>query len=131
MPKFSRRSQANLDSCDPRIRLICETAIRHIDFSVVCGHRDQEAQDKAKASGNSKAAWGESKHNSLPSKAVDLAPYPLVWRDERQFARLAGRIEQIADQLGIAIRWGGDWDQDGKTIDETFLDLGHFELDED
>jgi len=128
MPSFSNRSKANLSSCDDRLRLVCEVAIRNIDFTVVCGHRDQEAQDKAKASGNSNAAWGESKHNSFPSKAVDLVPYPLDWQDELQFARLAGRIEQVAAQLGIGIRWGGDWDRDGKTTDERLRDLGHFEL---
>jgi peptidoglycan L-alanyl-D-glutamate endopeptidase CwlK len=30
--------------------------------------------------------------------------------------------------MGIAVRWGGDWDHDGKSKDEQFLDLGHFEL---
>jgi hypothetical protein len=30
--------------------------------------------------------------------------------------------------MGIAIRWGGDWDQDGFVADERFLDMPHFEL---
>ena len=28
----------------------------------------------------------------------------------------------------LAIRWGGDWDLDGVTTDQTFMDLAHFEI---
>ena len=41
---------------------------------------------------------------------------------------MAGYIQATADKLGIKIRWGGDWDSDGDLDDQTFMDLGHFEL---
>ena len=30
--------------------------------------------------------------------------------------------------MGIKLRWGGDWDGDWQTRDNTFDDLPHFEL---
>lgn len=71
---------------------------------------------------------GSHQLNTLPSNAVDIAPYPLDWSDSLAFARLAGFVQAVADSMGIAVRWGGDWDQDGKSKDERFLDLVHFEL---
>ena len=91
-----------------------------MDFSVLCGHRNEEDQNAAYRSGVSKARWGESEHNSLPSKAVDICPWPVDWEDRESFARLIGRIEHIADQLGIEIRWGGDF--------ESLSDMPHIEL---
>jgi len=34
----------------------------------------------------------------------------------------------VASQMGIKIRWGGDWDSDGSVCDNKFNDLVHFEL---
>ena len=36
----------------------------------------------------------------------------------------------IASQMGLNIRWGGDWNQDTKTKDNKFDDLVHFEIKE-
>ncbi len=33
-----------------------------------------------------------------------------------------------AHDLGIELRWGGDWDRDAEFDDQTFNDLPHFEL---
>jgi peptidoglycan L-alanyl-D-glutamate endopeptidase CwlK len=34
----------------------------------------------------------------------------------------------VASQMGLKIRWGGDWDMDTQTKDNKFDDLVHFEL---
>ena len=34
----------------------------------------------------------------------------------------------VASQMGIKIRWGGDWDRDTDLSDNRFNDLPHFEL---
>ena len=39
-------------------------------------------------------------------------------------------IRGIAKQMGINIRFGGDWDSDGDTKDNNFDDLVHVELKE-
>jgi len=41
---------------------------------------------------------------------------------------LAGVMLNAAQEMGIRVRWGGDWDGDGSTKDQTFHDLGHYEL---
>jgi peptidoglycan L-alanyl-D-glutamate endopeptidase CwlK len=131
---LGKASQVRLQSCHPKLRrLVEETMIRldrrrTFDFSVVCGHRNQAAQEAAVASGASKLHWPESRHNTLPSTAVDLAPYPYDPRDLAAHARLAGYVLAVADELDIEVRWGGDWDGDGKSRDERLLDCPHFEL---
>jgi len=120
MPSFSKTSADRLATCHPDLQLLLTIAIRDADFSVLCGHRSDEEQEAAYASGASKARAGQSAHNSLPSRAVDIAPYPIDWEDRERFYRLIGRIEQIADQLGVEITWGGDF--------ESLSDLPHIEL---
>lgn len=128
MPHFSKRSAAQLATCHPDLQWVLEEAIRHIDFTVLEGHRDKDAQNAAVADGKSKVRWPNGKHNSKPSLAVDIAPYPIDWKNWRRFDYLAGYIMGIASQMGITLRWGGDWDSDHDFADQTFHDLPHFEL---
>lgn len=136
MPAFSTISEQKLATCDPRLQLLLREAIKHVDFTILCGHRTKAEQDLAVAEKKSKTPFPLSKHNSFPSKAVDVAPWlPVVkidWKDVAAFARLAGYIQCIADQQGIKIRWGGDWNGNWRTAGtepgEAFLDAPHIEL---
>ena len=132
MIRFSAVSQHNLSTCAPELqRLIREVALRAgptMDFAVTCGHRGEVDQNEALKGGRSTKAWPDSLHNRLPSPAVDLAPTPIDWKDSARFARLAGYVQAVADDLGIRIRWGGDWNSNGRTADERFVDMPHFEL---
>lgn len=128
MPQFSKLSESRLATCDPRLQQLLREAIKHVDFTVLCGHRGVEEQNDAYRTGRSKVRWPDSKHNTIPSVAVDVAPYPVDWKDTARFARLVGYIERIAHEQGIRIRWGGDFDQDGATADERFIDMPHIEL---
>jgi peptidoglycan L-alanyl-D-glutamate endopeptidase CwlK len=128
-------SNSQLDTCHPKlqklIREVDKRLRRHAqswDITVLCGHRGREAQDKAFEEKKSTKQWPDSKHNLLPSTAVDIAPYPVDWKDTARFARLAGYVQAVADELGIEIRWGGDFDGDSRTNDEKFVDMPHFEL---
>jgi len=114
MFRFSERSQERLNTCDERLRRICEEAIQvsPIDFTVLCGHRNRISQMIAYQEGKSKLTWPKSKHNQKPSLAVDLAPYPLDWNDKNRFYLLAGCILTIANQLDIPLEWGGSWGWD-------------------
>lgn len=128
MPSFGRLSRQRLDTCHEDLQYICEEAIKVIDFTVVCGHRGKVEQDKAFKVGNSKLQYPNSKHNKVPSLAVDLAPYPTLWSEPRQFYILAGVIFAIADANRIRLRWGGDWDGDWDLRDQKWDDLAHFEI---
>lgn len=128
MPSFSDKSRERLDTCHPDLQAICELVIEHYDFSVLEGHRSGERQNELFRQGKSKLKAGQSKHNSLPSKAVDLAPYPIDWNDTRRFYFMAGLIKQAAHDIGIKVRLGADWDGDGLFSDQSFHDLPHVEL---
>lgn len=127
---FGPRSLANLATVDPRLRDVLDEAIRlsPVDFAVLTGHRDRAAQERAFAAGRSKVHWPDGKHNATPSRAVDLAPWPIDWADELRFALLAGVVFSAARLEDVEVRWGGDFNRDGRTADEGFRDLGHFEL---
>lgn len=118
---FSSHSLKQLKTCDIALREICNRAILEYDFSVLCGHRNEADQNYAFDSGFSRLKFPKSKHNHLPSLAVDIAPYPTLYADPVKFVELSKVIRRIADELMIPILWGGDaW---GK-----FVDMPHWEL---
>lgn len=128
MPKFSRRSKDNLAQCHPDLQRLFEDVIQYVDCTVLCGHRGRDEQEKAFEEGKSKARFGESPHNAYPSNAVDVVPYPIDWNDRERFAHFAGFVKGRGVALGVNVLWGGDWDNDGKTTDERFSDMPHYEL---
>jgi len=128
MPKFGKASLDRLATCHPDLQRLFNEVIKHYDCSVLCGHRTKQEQDAAVASGNSKTTWPMSKHNSLPSKAVDVAPYPIDFNDVKRFYMFVGIVRGIASQMGIKIRCGADWDGDLEVKDQNFHDLPHVEL---
>tara|TARA_R110000851_G_scaffold124960_1_gene255566 strand:- start:590 stop:991 length:402 start_codon:yes stop_codon:yes gene_type:complete len=126
--KFGKTSQARLDTCHPILQELANEVIKHIDFTVVCGHRDEEGQNEAVANKASKVNFPNSKHNSLPSIAIDVAPYPIDWDDIKRFAFLVGIFKGVAIAKGYKIRLGSDWDSDGDITDQKFMDWPHIEL---
>lgn len=134
MPRFSEQSFSKLSTCDIELQTLFFEVVKTIDCTVLVGHRSQDAQDKAFSDGNSKLKWPNSKHNSSPSQAVDISPFPVDWKNQKRFYWFAGFVMATAEQLKQqgkmtrSIRYGGDWDRDFKIEDEKFLDLIHFEL---
>ena len=128
MPRFSSYSLERLSTCDIRLQDLFLRVVENFDCKVTCGHRTEEAQNKAYSEGRSKVEWPNSKHNGTPSQAVDIAPYPINYSDTRRFCYFAGFVLGTAQAMGIKIRWGGDWDQDTEVLDNKFNDLMHFEL---
>ena len=129
MPSFSTTSKQKLNTCDQALQTLMNEAIKFVDFAVIWGWRDPEEQHKAFLAGNSKLDSGKgSLHETYPSRAVDIAPSPIDWKDRDRFILLAGIILGIANRMNIPIRWGGDWNGNFSIKDERFQDLGHFEL---
>jgi len=126
MPKFSPQSLEKLATCDKDIQDIFNEVIRVLDCVVLEGYRDPEVQKQLFKAGKSKVEFG--KHNVKPSKAIDVAPYPVDWNNLKRFYYFAGFVEGIAFMKGINLRWGGDWDGDHDLDDQSFNDLPHFEL---
>ena len=130
MPRFSTRSKSRLNTCDEKLVELFKEVVKGFDCTIIEGHRGQKKQDEAYNKGNSKVKFPNGKHNKSPSLAVDVAPYPIDWRDRDRFHYFAGYVLGIASQMGIKIRWGGDWDMDTQTKDNSFDDLVHFEIKE-
>ena len=130
MPRFSTRSKSKLHTCDRRLIELLNEVVKEFDCTVIEGHRGKDAQNKAYNKGNSKLKFPHGKHNKSPSVAVDVAPYPIDWKDRDRFHYFGGYVLGIAKSLGLNIRWGGDWDQDTQTKDNKFDDLVHFEIKE-
>jgi peptidoglycan L-alanyl-D-glutamate endopeptidase CwlK len=128
MPRFGSSSKKNLSEAHPDLVRLFEEVIKHYDCSVIEGHRPQSEQDAAYHSGKSKVQWPNSKHNSTPSMALDVVPYPIDWNDTKRFYYFGGFVKGVAAKLGLDIRWGGDWDSDNDFKDQSFHDLPHFEL---
>ena len=80
--------------------------------------------------GKSRLKFPNGKHNSLPSKAVDVAPYPIDWENTERFRAVAFFIKGIAVNMGINLRLGADWDGDFNSKDQSFHDLPHIELED-
>ena len=128
MPKFSVRSQQKLETCHPDLQLLFNEVVKIFDCSILCGTRSEDEQDELFRQGMSKVRYPDSKHNHTPSLAVDVAPYPIDWKDSKRFYYFAGHVLGIAHSMGIKLRHGGDWDSDKDIKDQSFYDLPHFEL---
>lgn len=151
MFKLSARSEKALVGVDPKLVAVVRRAIQitPVDFMVVEGVRTREqcminygkgrtvAQLKAKGipanyskPAAAKVTWLNdpfaSKH--CFGKAVDLLPAPYDWKDTKPFDQVAKAMLQAAKELGVKVRWGADWDADGKPREKGEADSPHFEI---
>ena len=128
MPKFGRKSRTRLATCDKQLQKLFNEVVKYFDCSVLVGFRGENEQNTAYESGHSKVKWPRGKHNSNPSFAADVAPYPIDWEDRERFIYFGGFVKGCAYKMDIPLRWGGDWDNDTQLKDQKFNDLVHFEL---
>ena len=125
MAKFGRTSLARLEGVDYRLQdLAHRVVLIHHDCSVVYGLRSEAEQAKLVEEGLSKTM--DSRH--LTGHAIDLAPYPIDWKNIKRFYYFSGIVVAVAREMGIPLRFGGDWDSDNDLDDQTFMDLVHFEI---
>jgi peptidoglycan L-alanyl-D-glutamate endopeptidase CwlK len=136
--KLGPKSIAKLAGVHPGLVLVVNRAIKLTaqDFSVTDGVRTLAEQTDLYAQGRTKpgpiVTWTlASRH--LPAadglgRAVDLVPYPVDWNTPSKFDAIAHAMFEASKELGIPIRWGADWDQDGKPREAGETDSPHFEL---
>tara|TARA_R110002012_G_C11432256_1_gene589567 strand:- start:84 stop:479 length:396 start_codon:yes stop_codon:yes gene_type:complete len=128
MPRFGKRSKERLATCEKDLQLVFNEVIKHVDCSILEGHRSKDRQNSLYEDGKTKVRYPNGRHNSSPSRAVDVTPYPVDWKDRERQTLFAGFVLGVANQMGIKLRWGGDWDQDFEVQDNKFDDFPHFEL---
>ena len=124
MYKFGKRSRQNLKGVNAKLVNVLNTLIKIMDVTVIEGVRSKERQAELLEKGATKVKY--SRH--MEGKAVDIAPYPIDWKDRERFHYMGGMVRGIGKQLGVKIRWGGDWDSDGEIKDNNFDDLVHVEI---
>lgn len=133
MFKFGKASLKKLENVHFLLQKLAKEVIirvEYVDFAIIWGYRDKATQDSAYRTGHSGKKWPNSKHNKLPSLAIDIAVYKdgkLSW-DPIYYYYLAGVFFTVANELGIKIRWGGNFDGDSDFKDQKLYDLGHYEL---
>ena len=127
--KLGIRSRRRLEGVHHDIVRVVERAIEltEVDFTVLEGLRTEKRQERLVAIGNS---W-TMKSRHLTGHAVDLAPViggRIPWQDLSQFVLVSEAMFKAADELGVLIQWGGDWDLDGDWRDEKRFDGPHFQI---
>ena len=124
MPRYGKRSRERLKGVDARLVNVLNELIKIMDVTIIEGVRSAERQAELLEKGATKVKY--SRH--MEGKAVDLAPYPIDWNNRDGFYYMGGMIRGIAQQMGLKVRFGGDWDSDGDTKDNSFDDLVHVEI---
>jgi len=119
-----------MEQLDPELKALADLVLEITPFDVALteGHRGEAKQMAAFLDEKSKLKWPDSKHNSYPSLAMHLDPFPIRYEKYLKYYLLAGVVHVAAKDLGVEIRWGGDWDSDFDMTDQQFNDLAHYEL---
>jgi peptidoglycan LD-endopeptidase CwlK len=133
MPSFSQRSKDRLATCHPDLIKLFNAVVKKHDCTILEGVRSDARQRELFAAGKSKldgSPGHRSKHQPTIegwSRAVDVAPYPIDWKDRERFIHFAGIVLGYAESMGIDLRIGADWSGDG-IFTESFFDAPHVEL---
>ena len=110
-----------------------ELTSKGIDIVVTEGIRDLATQKKYLAEGKSKTL--KSKHLANAhglSQAIDLAfsiNGKINWNDTTWLTKAGLHFEAYFKAKNTKATWGGDWNKNGNTKDEKFLDMPHYQLD--
>jgi peptidoglycan L-alanyl-D-glutamate endopeptidase CwlK len=128
---FGTKSKAMLATVHPLLVEIMTEALQtcSTDFSVICGHRNREDQEKEFREGDSKVHYGNSAHNAEHpvtkqprACAVDVLPYPFTnYKDPAMLPKwraIFDAANAAAEKRKVQLRWGGgipdksfDWDK--------------------
>lgn len=141
MPEFGKVSSERLRDAHPGLWRLFRDVVKRFDCQILETLRTTERQQSLYAQGRTTPGAivtqkdgvnRRSSHQARPgesfSRAVDVLPYPVNWHDTDRMHYFAGYVKRVAEELGIRVRWGGDWDGDTEVGDENFKDLPHWEI---
>ncbi len=144
MFRYGERSKAKLETCHPLLQQLAYKVllVSPYDITIIHGFRGEAIQNALYDSHASTKRFPFSRHNKSDDKklkdrlhksdALDFAPWvngDIPWLDTHIFAVIAGCFMSQAKIMDMKLRWGGDWDSDGSTQDQTLMDWGHIEID--
>lgn len=139
MFNYSPASEGKLSTCQINLQRLFRRVLMSYDHTIIEGVRTKERQ---------RELWNQRRTKTMNSKhlpfgaqgcslAVDVAPYPIKWpvpgensyvKDVGRFYHFSGYVLGVASEMGIKVRWGGDWDRDHDLKDQSFDDLVHWEI---
>lgn len=126
---FGSRSRRELQGVHPDLVAVATRALAlsKVDFAITDGLRTIEEQQSLVARGASKTM--KSRH--LAGCAVDVVA--CIGKDKISYnplllIQIKDAFFQAAKELKTPLRWGGDWNCNGDSGDESFVDMPHFEL---
>jgi peptidoglycan L-alanyl-D-glutamate endopeptidase CwlK len=125
LDKTSMRKMAGVDVRLQRV-MTRAAEISRQPFRITEGLRTLARQRQLVAAGASRTL--RSRH--ITGHAVDVVALigsRISWEAPLYMA-IRDAVMAAAAELGVTIRWGGDWDGDGDSRDESFFDSPHFEL---
>lgn len=126
MPGFGKGSMRHLNTGHPKLIKLAYEVIKEYDHSVICCYRDEIEQNIAFEKGASTVLWPKSRHNNLPSTAMDVIPYPKQWdASDREFVEMIAHYMRASKKLDILIDWGGFFI---KRNGDHFFDGAHIQL---
>jgi len=125
MAKFGNKSLLGLSSCHIDIQAIFTVVVEYFDISIIEGARSEERQHSHWQKGRelknihldpkirdnwevvnednivtTKDGYEKmSRHQSFPSVAVDVTPYPSMWSDKEEMLKLIGVVNFVQDRL--------------------------------
>jgi len=132
------KSLERLQGVHPKLVDVVKMAIELTkqDFMVLEGVRTPARQAELYAQGRTKpgqkVTWTLKSNHFINPKtgyghAVDLVPFPVDW-SHKKLDVVSKAMFAAADTLSVEIRWGADWDRDGKPREKGESDSPHFEL---
>lgn len=134
------RNAERLIGVHPGLRGVVEGAQMTTPLAVIEGVRSLARQEALYAQGRTApgkiVTWTmKSRHLQQADgfgHAVDLVPYRhdgvIDWKDYAGFDRVALAMFREAAKRGVALRWGADWDRDGRPRERGESDSPHFEI---
>lgn len=143
MSKFSKKSLERLETCHPDLQLVFKEVVKQFDCTVISGMRTPSEQLALYKKGRTEPGrrvtskdgyQKKSQHNYSPSRAVDVIPYPVEWKNLGRMKMFIGFVLGVASQLKEQGRIthdivsGIDWDKDTFIKDHTFFDHPHFQI---
>lgn len=163
--KYSKNSLKQYATLCKELQLACDYCLQRMDISVIQGERDKVKQDDLFRRKLSHVKYPLSYHNVGEeagrdlSDAVDLYIWDKVYGSltldviekihsitgldiqriktwiYMQYATLNAYMQEVANQIGFKLTWGGDWKQHsaGTTVshgilDSDFHDLFHWQI---
>lgn len=142
MGQLSQKSIDKMKGVHPDLQQVVIAAAERVPFPllVVEGVRTEARQRELYAQGRTKpgkvVTWTmDTRHRVQKCGygcAVDLAPLKpdgsVDWGDTKKFYAIGAAMKAAAANDNVPIRWGYDWDGDGKLQEKGEYDGPHFEL---